>query len=186
MRGLVAPRQLNLPAPGIEPMPSALAGRFLSSAPPGKSINLKTVVGEIIEEEVSDVKWDPGQWSTLQWEGPDLSQVTSWGLGQVHWDSGQYFAPWREVEWESGIRTETILIEWAIMAIQELGDSLVILILVNQTMSQSVVYLPLLAASTVFLQPPLWMRVEFAHLLSSFPGWLRNWIGLGGVQFQYW
>ena len=66
MRGLVAPRQLNLPAPGIEPMPSALAGRFLSSAPPGKSINLKTVVGEIIEEEVSDVKWDPGQWSTLQ------------------------------------------------------------------------------------------------------------------------
>ena len=53
------------------------------------------------------------------------------------------------------------------MAIQELGDSLVILILVNQTMSQSVVYLPLLATSTVFLQPPLWMRVEFAHLLFS-------------------
>ena len=66
MRGLVAPRQLNLPAPGIEPTPSALAGRFLSSAPPGKSVSLKTVVGEIIEEEVSDVKWDPGQWSTLQ------------------------------------------------------------------------------------------------------------------------
>ena len=58
----------NLPTPGIEPVPSALAGRFLSTAPPGKSASLsfETVVGMRREEEVSDLKWDPGQWFTLQ------------------------------------------------------------------------------------------------------------------------
>ena len=29
----------NLPRPGIEPVSSALAGRFLSTVPPGKSCN---------------------------------------------------------------------------------------------------------------------------------------------------
>ena len=29
----------NLPGPGMEPMSPALAGRFLSTVPPGKSLN---------------------------------------------------------------------------------------------------------------------------------------------------
>ena len=35
--GLVAPRHGDLPGPGIEPRSPALAGRFLTTAPPGKS-----------------------------------------------------------------------------------------------------------------------------------------------------
>ena len=34
----------DLPGPGLEPMSPALAGRFLTTAPPGKS--LKTVFGK--------------------------------------------------------------------------------------------------------------------------------------------
>ena len=35
--GLVALRHVHLPGPGIEPQSPALAGRFLSTVPPGKS-----------------------------------------------------------------------------------------------------------------------------------------------------
>ena len=41
--GLVAQKHevaRNLPGPGIEPMPPALTGRFLTTAPPGKSLPL--------------------------------------------------------------------------------------------------------------------------------------------------
>ena len=36
--GLVAPGMWDLPGPGIEPMSPALAGRFLNTVPPGKSL----------------------------------------------------------------------------------------------------------------------------------------------------
>ena len=36
--GLVALRHVNPPGPGIEPMSPALADRFLTTGPPGKSL----------------------------------------------------------------------------------------------------------------------------------------------------
>ena len=36
LTGLVAPRHVDLPGPGFEPVCSALAGRFSTTAPPGK------------------------------------------------------------------------------------------------------------------------------------------------------
>ena len=38
--GLVAPRHVDLPRPGIEPKCPALAGGFLTTVPPGKSLGL--------------------------------------------------------------------------------------------------------------------------------------------------
>ena len=35
--GLVAPRHVDLPRPGLEPVSPALAGGFLTTVPPGKS-----------------------------------------------------------------------------------------------------------------------------------------------------
>ena len=35
-------------------------------------------------EEVSDLKQDTDQWSSLHWEGPDLGKATIWGPAQVH------------------------------------------------------------------------------------------------------
>ena len=37
--GLLFPAPRDLPVPGIEPMSPALAGRFSTAEPPGKSIN---------------------------------------------------------------------------------------------------------------------------------------------------
>ena len=39
--GLVAPSMWDLPGPGLEPMSLALAGGFLTTAPPGKSRDLE-------------------------------------------------------------------------------------------------------------------------------------------------
>ena len=41
--GLVAPRHVGLPRSGIEPMTAALAGRFFTTVPPGKPLNLLTL-----------------------------------------------------------------------------------------------------------------------------------------------
>ena len=37
LTGLATPRHVDLPRPGLKPMFPALAGRFLTTAPPGKS-----------------------------------------------------------------------------------------------------------------------------------------------------
>ena len=39
-RGLIYFGMWDLPGPGLEPVSPALAGRFLTTAPPGKSLNL--------------------------------------------------------------------------------------------------------------------------------------------------
>ena len=41
----------NLPEPGVEPMSPALAGRFLTTGPPGKSLHF-LVEGEVFEDEL--------------------------------------------------------------------------------------------------------------------------------------
>ena len=41
--GLVAPGMWDLPGPGLEPMSPALAGGFLTTAPPGKSLHVSNI-----------------------------------------------------------------------------------------------------------------------------------------------
>ena len=51
--GLVAPNHVDLPGPGIEPMSPALAGRFLTTGPSGKS---QIYVFLIINHNITDLK----------------------------------------------------------------------------------------------------------------------------------
>ena len=51
--GLVAPKHVDLPRPGIEPMSPALAGGFSTTGPPGKS---QTYIFRIINHNITDLK----------------------------------------------------------------------------------------------------------------------------------
>ena len=66
----------NLPGPGIKPVPLALAGRFLSTEPPGKSW-----AGTFL------LDWSYGDTSALPLLGPDkcLKIKVSWALFYVLW-----------------------------------------------------------------------------------------------------
>ena len=78
----------NLPGPGIKPMPLALAGRFLSTEPPGKP----WAGTFLLDGSYSDT-------SALPLLGPDkcLKINVSWALFQVLWRcsiTGALFCQW--------------------------------------------------------------------------------------------